>query len=308
MPDKINANPEPTRNDLTPPIVVCYLKRNEDDHPEREALAREIVDYLASEFGIEPRLVNLKDQGEGMEDREFRGIVIGAGGDGMLIGSTYSFPNPENHFLLVGAPGKSTAFYAQSDHRQFRQDLRKVIEQKYHILAATRIRIRATDGSYVSPNILNEVAIKESNTGQMFRYDLEITGQDIYKRSNGGCSTIIFATPIGSTAWGLAAGGSIIYGKDSKLVAITPESPVNAIKADPLNMANVERDRLSFLAPGIFPLGISFVFKPLVDAVLIKDGRWWSNDSFPANTEFTIEAGDPIKFIRMKERGFYRPI
>lgn len=286
-------------------IVVCYLKRNNDDHPEREALAREIVQHLRDRYGLEARLVNIKDLDE---DRDFQGTVIGAGGDGLLIGSTHAFPNPENHFLLVGAPGKSVAFYAQSDFRNYKEDLRKVVEKNYHALSATRIRIRTTDGSYESPNILNEVALKEKNTGQMFRYDLEIMSTDIYKRSYGGCSTIIFATPIGSTAWGLAAGGSIIYGKDSKLIAITPESPVNSIKADPLNLANIERDRLSFLAPGIFPLDCSIIFKPKVDAVLIKDGRWWSNDHFPADTEFTIHEGDTMKLIRLKERGFYRPI
>ncbi len=42
-------------------IVVCYLKRNEDDHPEREELAREIVEYLREHQGLEPKLVNIKD-------------------------------------------------------------------------------------------------------------------------------------------------------------------------------------------------------------------------------------------------------
>jgi len=290
-------------NSISRNIVITYLKRNEEDHPEREALAKEIEAHIRDEYGIKPRLVNIKDM---EEEREFSGTVIGAGGDGLLLGSTYVFTNPENHFLLVGAMGKSMAFYAQSNFKHFGKDLNRVLEEDYRVMPATRLRIRTTDGSYESPNILNEVAVKEGNIGQLFRYDLEIEGQDIYKHSFGSSSTIIFATPIGSTAWGLAAGGSIIYGKNSKQVAITPESPVNSIKAEPFNLENLERDRLSFLAPGIFPLTCKITLVPKVDAVLIKDGRWWSNDNFPADTEFSIVEGDPLNLIILKEKGFYR--
>lgn len=284
-------------------IVVCYLKRNEHDHPEREELAIEIAHYLREQLGLESRLVNIRDM---EEDPDFLGTVIGAGGDGLLLGCTYVFTNPGNRFLLVGAPGKSMAFYAQTNHKQFRNDLMRMTQGEYHLLPVTRLRIRTEDGSFESANILNEVAVKESNTGQVFRYELEIEGQDIYKHSHGSCSSLIFATPIGSTAWGLAAGGSIIYGKDSKQVAITPESPVNSIKAEPFNLENLERDRLSFLAPGIFPLTCRISFAPKVDAVLIKDGRWWSNDHFPADTGFGIVEGDPLNLIILKEKGFYR--
>ena len=284
-------------------IVVCYLKRNDDDHPEREELAKEIANFLQEHQGLDPKLVNIKDM---KEDPNFKGTVIGAGGDGLLLGSTYVFTNPENRFLLVGAPGKSMAFYAQTNYKQFRNDLVRMIHGEYHLLPVTRLRIRTEGGNFESSNILNEVAVKEANTGQVFRYDLEIEGADIYKKSYGSCSSIIFATPIGSTAWGLAAGGSIIYSKDSKQVAITPESPVNSIKAEPFNLENLERDRLSFLAPGIFPLTCRISFAPKVEAVLIKDGRWWSNDHFPADTCFEIVEGDPLNMIILKEKGFYR--
>ncbi len=284
-------------------IVITYLKRNESDHPEREALAREIEAFIRGGFGAEPRLVNIKDMDE---DPDFRGIVIGAGGDGLLLGSTYVFTHPDNQFLLVGAPGKSMAFYAQSDHKRYVEDIPKILTGDFRVLLATRLKIRTNDRRYESQNILNEVAIKEHNTGQLFRYDLKVEGTDIFKHSIGSSSTIIFATPMGSTAWGLAAGGSIIYSKNSKQVAITPESPVNSIKAEPFNLENLERDRLSFLAPGIFPLSCTISFTPRVDAVLIKDGRWWSNDHFPADTTFEIIKGDPLNLIILKEKGFYR--
>lgn len=288
----------------TEDIVICYLKRHKDDHPERESLAREIEQFLRQEFDLEPRLVNIRDMGV---EPDFDGTVIGAGGDGLLLGSTYVFTNPKNRFLLVGAPGKSMAFYAQTNYKQYRHDLTRMLgAREFHLLSVTRLRIRTTDGSFESSNILNEVGIKEQNTGQVFRYNLEIEGQDIYKHSYGSCSTILFATPIGSTAWNLAAGGSIIYRKDAPQIAITPESAVNSIKAEPFNLENLERDRLSFLAPGIFPLSCSIRFSPMVDAVLIKDGRWWSNDKFPAGTEFEICEGDPLNLIILKEKGFYR--
>ena len=284
-------------------IAITYLKRNKDDHPEREALARDIEAFLRNEYGADPRLVNIRDMDD---DPDFNGIVIGAGGDGLLLGSTYVFTNPDNRFLLVGAPGKSMAFYAQSNHMSYKEDLPRIMNSDYRVLPATRLRIRTADGTFESKNILNEVAIKERNTGQLFRYHLEVEGEDIYKQSMGSCSTIIFATPMGSTAWGLAAGGSIIYRKDSQEIAITPESPVNSVKAEPFNLDNLERDRLSFLAPGIFPLTCSISFTPRVESVLRKDGRWWSNDHFQAGTEFSVIEGDPLNLIILKEKGFYR--
>ncbi len=283
-------------------IVVCYLKRREGDHPEREQLAREIAAWLEKNYGLKLRLMNLKDLSR---EPEFSGIVICVGGDGVLLGGTHVFTNPQNHFLLVGAKGKSAAFYAQSDYQAYQEDLSWVMDGNYDMMGATRIRVVTRDGKFQSPSCLNELAFKERNVGQMFSYELEVEGKQIYRRSKGGCSTIIFATPCGSTAWGLAAGGSIIFEKDSRQLAITPESPVNSIKADPYNLANLERDRYSFLAPGIFPMDCSINFKPLVDTVLIKDGRWWNNDYFPAGTEFTITKGEPLNLVRLKEKGFW---
>ena len=57
-----------------------------------------------------------------------------------------------------------------------------------------------------------------------------------------------------------------------------------------------------------FPLDCSIRFRTLVDAVVVKDGRWWDNDHFPADTEFTIRKGDSLNLIRLKDRGFVRTI
>ena len=55
---------------------------------------------------------------------------------------------------------------------------------------------------------LNEVLIHSGSYAQLMRYRLIIDGQTVYEQRSDG---LIVATPTGSTAYALSAGGSIIH-------------------------------------------------------------------------------------------------
>src|SRR5262249_39310435 len=77
------------------------------------------------------------------------------------------------------------------------------------------------DGVHETHLGLNEVAVLSAGSLQMVHVDLEIDGEHVTTYSGDG---LIVATPVGSTAHSLAAGGPILK-QDLEAFVITPISP-----------------------------------------------------------------------------------
>jgi NAD+ kinase len=73
---------------------------------------------------------------------------------------------------------------------------------------------------------LNDVVISRGAIGNMIEFDIQIDGQFVLSQKSDG---IIFATPTGSTAYSLAAGGPILHPNANvfSVVPICPQSLTN---------------------------------------------------------------------------------
>ncbi len=86
------------------------------------------------------------------------------------------------------------------------------------LLAAKVIR----DGKIVDNGVaLNDIVISRGAIGNMIEFDINIDNQSVLSQKSDG---VIFATPTGSTAYSLAAGGPIIN-PDAKVFSIVPICP-----------------------------------------------------------------------------------
>ena len=73
---------------------------------------------------------------------------------------------------------------------------------------------------------LNDVVISRGAIGNMIEFDIAVDGQFVLSQKSDG---IIFATPTGSTAYSLAAGGPILHPKSPvfSVIPICPQSLTN---------------------------------------------------------------------------------
>jgi len=175
--------------------------------------AQELADWLASR-GIEVRFLreDLRALGlsevAGTERDAFPhglDLVISLGGDGTVLRAA-QFARAGDIPLLginLGKLGFLTAFGQDVMY----ECLQKVLEGTFQLQDRRMIecRLEVRGGSMVL-HALNEVVLGRKSTQRMASYDVYINGQYFDSYDGDG---LIFATPTGSTAYNLAAGGPI---------------------------------------------------------------------------------------------------
>ncbi len=204
--------------------IGIYAKKN---HPDAVALAREVQRWL-QERGIEVFLEqNLAREMGGLSGYPEKSIpamvnlIIVLGGDGTLISVARKVGDLGTPILGVNLG--SLGFLTEITRKELFPILEKVLQGDFSV--STRmmldVRIRRQNevvGRYL---VLNDVVINKGALARMI--DMEASIDDCYLttfRADG----LIIASPTGSTAYNLAAGGPIIYPGLSCLV-ISPICP-----------------------------------------------------------------------------------
>ncbi len=140
--------------------------------------------------------------------------IIVVGGDRLILRTLLSLP--DKSIPIVSLNGRrSKGFLSISGVENLPEVVKEIIRGNYSI--ENRIRLSAmTNDSTLAP-ALNELAIFSKYSGKLIRYTLTINDEFIWRDNADG---VIIATPTGSTAHALSAGGPII--KDGDVFAIVP--------------------------------------------------------------------------------------
>ena len=142
-------------------------------------------------------------------------VVIALGGDGTLLHAVHEFPGlPILGFNLGGL-----GYLASVGRRDFDRALELLAAGRYKISRRTMLEVRAGRGE--SALALNDVVIARESSGHAIRLDLEADGRPVTRYLADG---LIVATPTGSTAYSLAAGGPVLM-PDSSSFVVTPSNP-----------------------------------------------------------------------------------
>ncbi|MFH1390975.1 MAG: NAD(+)/NADH kinase [Candidatus Diapherotrites archaeon] len=181
------------------------------ENPEAKKAAREAIKIL-EEKGISVE-TDKAFLGKGKSISAFSGdIVLSFGGDGTLLSV---FRELKKKIPVVGMGFGNVGYLQTFNELDVEASLEKILNNKIKIETRTRIQAKV-DGKKVDL-ALNEVLIVPEKAGRIMRYKMKI-GSEISEEAGDG---LIVATPTGSTAHALSAGGPMVKGNASVLVVVS---------------------------------------------------------------------------------------
>lgn len=113
----------------------------------------------------------------------------------------------------------STGFLAQIDVKGIDQIKESLKSGNYEIIEEERLAVKV-DGKEMEP-VLNDVAIFSNKSAILMEHFLRINNKDIWHDNSDG---VIIATPIGSTAYAMSAGGPIVLQNSHVVVVVSVNS------------------------------------------------------------------------------------
>ena len=130
-------------------------------------------------------------------------LIIVFGGDGTLLGAARQFI--ANEIPILGINLGTVGFLTDVNIENFSSVVKDVLNGNYVLEERSLVQASFLDQEVFG---LNEVLIHSGSYAQLMRYRLIIDGKTVYEQRSDG---LIVATPTGSTAYALSAGGSIIH-------------------------------------------------------------------------------------------------
>lgn len=150
-------------------------------------------------------------------------LVVVLGGDGTLIGMADRIAHAGADVPILGVNFGSLGFLTEITLPELYESLESVLNGTAHIdeRLMLRARIRRGGAPYVDRLALNDVVITKGALSRIIDLAVAIGDQPVMRvRADG----LIIASPTGSTAYNLAAGGPIVHPAVDALL-LTPIAP-----------------------------------------------------------------------------------
>lgn len=214
------------------------------------------------------------------EDTE---CVITIGGDGTLIQAARDLAG--RNIPLLGVNRGHLGFLNQiSSQDEIEEAVVSLVENRFEL--ERRMMIRGTvfhQGKPVFQDIaLNEIAVTSRVPLRVLRYQVSVNDEYLNHYSADG---VLVATPTGSTAYNLSAGGPVMA-PSGRMMALTPVCP-HSLNARSIVLAPEDRIRIGVLSSG----RVSF------------DGDSWA-DLETGDCLITERSGLETVMIRRKKQSF----
>jgi NAD+ kinase len=131
-------------------------------------------------------------------------IIVAAGDDKLLLRAFNAMQDRVTPVLGVNLTGE-TSFLSDVGINDLRKVAQRLPKADYKVDEVSRIQVRI-DAKRVPP-ALNEVAIFPSRSATLLEYSLTVNDEFIWRDQSDG---VIIATPTGSTAYAMSAGGPMV--------------------------------------------------------------------------------------------------
>lgn len=145
-------------------------------------------------------------------------LILAVGGDGTILKHARRFLESETPIL--GVKGGGLGFLTDGRTDGIVERLR---DGRYHIQRRMRIAASIYRGDTLVRRLdaLNEIVVHGAGYSRMVVLHIEIDGKELHERSADG---MIVATPTGSTAYSLSAGGPLLE-PTIEAIVLTPLNP-----------------------------------------------------------------------------------
>lgn len=148
-------------------------------------------------------------------------LIITLGGDGTLIGMARK--SNQNSCPIFGINMGNLGFITEFSKQDFYDDLENFLKGKYESrkISLFKAEVFENDKKLSEHYFINDAVVTKSGISRMFSISLETEKELIYDLAGDG---LIVSSPIGSTAYSLAAGGPIVH-PSTKAFILTPICP-----------------------------------------------------------------------------------
>lgn len=217
-------------------------------------------------------------------------LIITMGGDGTLIGVSRNVKKTSPP--IFGVNMGHLGFITEFSKSEFFDELESTLKGNFEVttLPLYQVEVFKKDQSTFKGYFLNDVVVNNNQISRMLTLTVESEGEHIYNLSGDG---LIISSPIGSTAYSLAAGGPIIHPK------------VNALTLTPICAHSLTH------RPLVIPDSASVVIKaakPDESLKLTLDGQQalvvTSNDSIKVSKKKTTQ----VQLIKNPGRTYFRTL
>lgn len=204
-------------------------------------------------------------------------LVVVLGGDGSLIGVarlSYSSPVP-----VIGFHHGDFGFLTGGDRSDVYSTLERILAGEYSLEHRTLLAVSVYRGGrrVFRSQALNDAVVSHGRVSRLVELDVSVDGQHLASYKGDG---LVVATPTGSTAYSLSAGGPVVE-PTMGAILITPIS-AHTLSLRPLVVPDRSSIRVCVPADSAGSDG----------AVLTLDGQEW----------FALEAGDEVRATKSRNR------
>ena len=256
------------------------------DDGEALDIARDIAKYL-EERGVDVQLetetaLGMDNPGGNTDLGEMSpDFMVTVGGDGTILRTAMQMQEPGTPIL--GVNKGSRGFLTEVDPRNVNDALDRVLKDDYRIERCIKLSSRHLETGKIFPDSLNEVLLASSMPSKAIDVRIKANGEPLIDIQSDG---VMASTPVGSTAYNLSAGGSILHPelKNVILTAISPYSYFRSIVIPDNSTITME------------------LLKPKAEGMVIIDGRDYTATKLPTTIEIRVSEHQ-ARFIRF--RSFY---
>ena len=204
--------------------VILYARQHRANKDINETLQR-LIDYLqaknidtfidddtASGFNLSPPTLPREAMGKKHD------LVIVVGGDGSLLSAARMAV--ELNLPVVGINRGRLGFLTDISPQDLESPLGEILSGKYQEESRFLLRMRIQDDqntTFFQASALNDVVLSRGNETHLIAFDVYINQQFVSQYRSDG---LILATPTGSTAYALSAGGPIMHPQLNAMVMV----------------------------------------------------------------------------------------
>ena len=216
--------------------------------------------------------------------------IIIIGGDGTFLHSSHHFIGSD--IPLLGINVGHLGFLTDVETEELKKALEMIDNDNYKIEKRMMLKVSLyrDDKEVASSYALNDFVINRDPDSQMLKIELYINNELVNNFRGDG---LILATPTGSTAYSLSAGGPIINPRQIKAILITPICPHN-LHLRPMVISDQENIRIRVDSDGRSVKGCA-------------DGRQ-RNEIIPGDDIYISGADQELSIIKLPDRTFYTTV